>query len=104
MAAVLPPILVTRSVPRARPSRPRMPAQASGSAGLWSLPPLSLDQPRQAMAARRAPALRRGASPGVALVLAAILVSVAAVVAPERPQDQEAICQRHSGEVACRVW
>lgn len=86
MAAVLPAILVNRPVPRARPSRLRMPAQGIGSA------------------ARRAPALRRGASPGVPLVLAAILVSVAAVVAPERPQDQEAICQRHSGVLACRVW
>jgi hypothetical protein len=37
-------------------------------------------------------------------VLAALLVLTAAVVAPERPQDQEAICQRHNGVDACRVW
>ncbi|MFM7642633.1 MAG: hypothetical protein ACKO45_13945 [Cyanobium sp.] len=108
MAAVLPAILVTRPVPRARPSRLRMPAQGIGSAGLWSLPQFCPAQSRgrggESVAARRAPTPRRIASPGVPLVLAAILVSVAAVVAPERPQDQEAICQRHSGVLACRVW
>ena len=36
--------------------------------------------------------------------LAALLALAAAVVAPERPQDQEAICQRHNGVDACRVW
>lgn len=40
----------------------------------------------------------------VPLVLAMVLVAVALVVAPEQPHDQEAICQRHSGEAACRVW
>jgi hypothetical protein len=38
------------------------------------------------------------------LVLAVVLVVVALVVAPEQPHDQEAICQRQSGEAACRVW
>ena len=36
--------------------------------------------------------------------LALLLVLAAVVIAPERPQDQEAICQRHNGAVACRVW
>jgi hypothetical protein len=45
------------------------------------------------------------ASPmGLPLVLAALLVIVALVVAPERPEAQEAICQRHAGVEACRVW
>jgi hypothetical protein len=35
---------------------------------------------------------------------AALLAMAAVVVAPERPQDQEAICQRHNGVEACRVW
>jgi hypothetical protein len=37
-------------------------------------------------------------------MLAAVLLLVAVVVAPERPQVQEAICQRHNGAEACRVW
>lgn len=37
-------------------------------------------------------------------LLAASLVLLAALVAPERPQDQEAICQRQAGVEACRVW
>jgi hypothetical protein len=43
--------------------------------------------------------------PGVIpAVLVALLLGVAAVAAPEAPQDQAAICQRHNGPVACRVW
>ena len=38
------------------------------------------------------------------MFLAAVLVAAALLVAPERPHDQEAICQRHRGELACRVW
>jgi hypothetical protein len=38
------------------------------------------------------------------LALAAVLVLTAALVAPEQPQDQAAICQRHNGPAACRVW
>ncbi len=41
--------------------------------------------------------------PGPA-ALAALMLLVAVVVAPERPQVQEAICQRHNGVEACRVW
>ena len=43
-------------------------------------------------------------SVGVPLALAAMLLSLAVLVAPERPADQEAICQRHNGAAACRVW
>jgi len=41
---------------------------------------------------------------GVPLALAAVLWCVALLVAPEQPRDQEAICQRHNGVAACRVW
>jgi hypothetical protein len=44
------------------------------------------------------------ASAGVPLALAVVLLTLALLVAPERPADQEAICQRHNGEAACRVW
>jgi hypothetical protein len=40
----------------------------------------------------------------LSLVLAPTLLLVAAVAAPEQPQSQEAICQRHHGVEACRVW
>ena len=36
--------------------------------------------------------------------LAVLLLLLAVLVAPERPQVQEAICQRHNGVEACRVW
>ena len=37
-------------------------------------------------------------------ILVGVLLLLALVVAPERPQVQEAICQRHNGVEACRVW
>ncbi|MEA5413418.1 hypothetical protein VB737_16765 [Synechococcus sp. BA-120 BA3] len=50
----------------------------------------------------RAPARRhRAAAP---LLLAVGLVLGAVVLAPEQPLDQEAICHRHNGVEACRVW
>lgn len=45
-----------------------------------------------------------GSGSAVPFLLASVLVAVALLLAPERPHDQEAICHRHSGEVACRVW
>jgi len=51
-----------------------------------------------------APSRPGGAGVTVPAALAAVLMLVAVVVAPERPQDQEAICQRHNGVEACRVW
>ncbi|KAF0653523.1 hypothetical protein L107_08023 [Cyanobium sp. Copco_Reservoir_LC18] len=51
---------------------------------------------------RRAPARHhRAAAP---LLLAVALVLGAVVLAPEQPLDQEAICHRHNGVEACRVW
>jgi hypothetical protein len=47
----------------------------------------------------------KDASPMAApLVLVAFLVLVALLLAPERPEAQEAICKRHAGVEACRVW
>ncbi len=43
-------------------------------------------------------------APGIPLTLAAILLLAALLVAPEQPLAQEAICQRHNGVAACRVW
>jgi hypothetical protein len=96
MATVLPPILLTlASVPLARPAQP------SPSSSAWAV-----QRRRGALAADRplGPEVRGGAGSAVPFCLAAILVSVALVLAPEQPHHQEAICQRHSGEVACRVW
>jgi len=66
--------------------------------------------------ARRAVSLGRGGRggagvaglrqvvPPLPLALAAGLVALAVLVAPEQPRDQEAICHRHAGVEACRVW
>jgi hypothetical protein len=40
----------------------------------------------------------------VPLALAAVLLLLALLLAPEQPRHQEAICQRHNGVAACRVW
>lgn len=49
---------------------------------------------------------RRGSAAitGAPLALAAVLIVMAVLVAPEQPEAQEAICQRHNGVAACRVW
>lgn len=41
---------------------------------------------------------------GTVLALVGVLLLVALLVAPEQPQSQEAICHRHNGVAACRVW
>jgi hypothetical protein len=47
----------------------------------------------------------RGPEPAaIHALLAGFLLAAALVAAPEAPQDQAAICQRHNGPVACRVW
>jgi len=79
-----------------------------------SLAPASLSRSRITRVSRslRSQSGPQGASPSrpgasgvmVPASLAAVLLLVAVVVAPERPQDQEAICQRHNGVDACRVW
>jgi hypothetical protein len=37
-------------------------------------------------------------------LLAAVTIGFALLAAPEHPARQEAICQRHNGVEACRVW
>ncbi len=44
------------------------------------------------------------AVPALPLALAGLLVLLAVLLAPEQPRHQEAICQRHAGVEACRVW
>ena len=54
---------------------------------------------------QRFPARRIRRSRGLAPALAVgILLAAALWMAPEAPQDQAAICQRHNGVAACRVW
>ena len=53
---------------------------------------------------RRGDAAALPAVPKVPLMLAGLLVLLAVLLAPERPSDQAAICQRQAGELACRVW
>jgi hypothetical protein len=38
------------------------------------------------------------------LGMALVLMMVAALVAPEQPLQQGAICERHNGAAACRIW
>lgn len=74
---------VPQAIARPQRGRRRTPSAAKGSPG--------------------AEVLGRAES-GIPLLVAALLVGLAFVVAPEQPQAQEAICHRHSGVVACRVW
>jgi len=56
---------------------------------------------------RRAPLRRRaGIAPGgvLAIASAATVLFLALVVAPEQPQAQAEICERHNGAAACRIW
>lgn len=62
-------------------------------------------QPQLAARVRRLGDGAAASPPGLPTLLAVgLLVLLAATLAPERPQDQAAICQRHNGPVACRVW
>ena len=36
--------------------------------------------------------------------MAALILLLALLLAPEQPGDQAAICHRHAGVEACRVW
>ncbi|MEB3322938.1 MAG: hypothetical protein VKI81_08955 [Synechococcaceae cyanobacterium] len=47
---------------------------------------------------------RSHAVPAIPLALAAVTFAIAVLTAPEQPARQEAICQRHNGVEACRVW
>jgi hypothetical protein len=95
MAALLPSILLPAPISL-------VPQVGSAPAGCWS------SQPRRGTRqnAGRPGGMGGGVGTrsGVPLFLAAVLVAAALLVAPERPHDQEAICHRHRGELACRVW
>lgn len=60
----------------------------------------SRPQTRRRLRVRRP---RRWGDLAPALVVGGLL-TVALWIAPESPQDQAAICQRHNGVAACRVW
>ncbi|MCS5700910.1 hypothetical protein NZK32_17860 [Cyanobium sp. FGCU-52] len=66
--------------------------------------PAALRQRQRRGVARHRPVAPAPGTPAVPLLLTAALVLMAVLLAPERPGDQEAICQRHNGVAACRVW
>jgi hypothetical protein len=90
----------------------RLSAPAASCFSTAAVPPLRLRvveggavRPRRPARPRRAAAGgRHGGAVGVPLALAGLLFGVAVLVAPEQPVAQEAICHRHNGEAACRVW
>jgi hypothetical protein len=99
MATVRLPLLFTPSAlaPRSLGAGARAlqaPEWAGGAA--VAVPPARRKRPRCAG--------REGADWGVSLWVPLLLLLLAVVAAPEDPKDQEAICQRHRGVVACRVW
>jgi hypothetical protein len=63
--------------------------------------PLSRPFPSQGRRRLASVTRTRAATP---LLLAVGLVLGAVLLAPEQPRDQEAICHRHNGVEACRVW
>ncbi|MCT0208987.1 serine protease inhibitor [Synechococcus sp. CS-1332] len=77
------PVGLATTLPASRPLPSGSPL-ASGSRSLASVPPGS-----------------RATTP---LLLAVGLLLGAVLLAPEQPLDQEAICHRHNGVEACRVW
>ena len=48
--------------------------------------------------------MRQLVAPAVVAGLLAALLLAALLLAPEQPQAQADICQRHNGAAACRVW
>ena len=94
--------LSSRALPAAwtlpGPAGSTRPASALGAAG-----PQRVGRGLRAAAPAREMA-PESAMPTLPLVLVGVLVLLALLVAPERPRDQAAICQRHAGPVACRVW
>jgi hypothetical protein len=53
---------------------------------------------------RRYPVRRLRGRTLVPALSVGMLLAAALLMAPEAPQDQAAICQRHNGVAACRVW
>ena len=108
MAASL--LFTSRLSSRALPAAWTLRGPASGAGG--STRPdsgLSVVVPQRVGRGLRAAAPARevapeSAMPTLPMVVVVVLVLLAVLVAPERPLDQAAICQRHAGPVACRVW
>jgi hypothetical protein len=95
MAMVQPFLLFTPSALPSRPVRLGWGAIVVPRASQASVP-----APRP----RRRAVERSGEVPGAPLWVALLFLLVALLVAPEQPRAQEAICHRHSGAEACRVW
>lgn len=55
-------------------------------------------------AGRRGNARSGGGPLGWSVAVALLLLLAATLLAPEGAADQAAICQRHNGVDACRVW
>jgi hypothetical protein len=108
MAASL--LFTSRLSTSALPADWTLRAPAGGSGGSTRpAPVLAEPVPLRVGQGFRVAAPARGVAPESALptlplVLVGVLVLLAVLVAPERPRDQAAICQRHAGPVACRVW
>ncbi|OUW47471.1 MAG: hypothetical protein CBD47_04645 [Synechococcus sp. TMED187] len=64
---------------------------------------LSLVSPTASMVPRR-PSARLALPHCAGALMAAALVTGAFVLAPEQPQQQASICERHHSVSACRVW
>ncbi len=108
MAASL--LFTSRLSSSALPADWTLPAPACGAGGstraasvLDEAVPLRVGRGLRVTAPARGVA-PESAMPTLSLVLVGVLVLLAVLVAPERPGDQAAICQRHAGPVACRVW
>ncbi len=78
-----------------------MPAGVAGHRSRSARSQLLLGQRTLRSASWQRPWRREATVPAL---FAAVLLLVAVVAAPERPGDQAAICQRHNGVDACRVW
>ena len=85
--------------PACRPGGSSHPAPGSGT-----VVPLRVVRGLRAAAPAGAEEAAEPSMPTRPLVLVGVLVLLAVLVAPERPRDQAAICQRQAGPVACRVW
>jgi hypothetical protein len=103
VASALPPLSPHLPLSRAAlaPGGTRLPRSAPSCRRSTVVAPSLRCAPPSPPRATRSSVRRDGLIPAAVAVL---LTLAAALVAPERPQDQEAICQRHNGVAACRVW
>lgn len=95
-------LLFTARIP-SRPVRPAavwVPAPARGEGSRRGIGP-SLRLARVSHGLHAAP---QAGVPAMPVLVVGVLVLLAVLLAPERPADQAAICQRQAGELACRVW